>query len=85
MKKFSPELLIILLPVQLAKTEYASVLLRDMRALIKFVDFCGKYHAPLMQYLCSALCDLKDSSGNVSSSKEEEQAAQVKMKRVLLG
>ena len=52
---------------------------------VKFVDFCGKYRVPLMQYLCSVLCDSEDSSGNVSSSEEEEQAAQVKMKRVLLG
>lgn len=52
---------------------------------VKFVDFCGKYRVPLMQYLCSALCVSDDSSGNVSSSEEEEQAAQVKMKRVLLG
>ena len=58
---------------------------------VKFVDFCGKYRVPLMQYLCSALCDSDDSSsscctaGSVSSSEEEEQAAQDKMKRVLLG
>ena len=52
---------------------------------VKFVDFCGKYRVPLMQYLCSALCVSEDSTGNVSSSEEEEQAAQDKMKRVFLG
>ena len=55
---------------------------------VKFVDFCGKYRVPLMQYLCSALCVSEDGScctGSVSSSEEEEQAAQDKMKRVLLG
>ena len=60
---------------------------------VKFVDFCGKYRVPLMQYLCSAVCDSEDgggsccaaAGGSVSSSEEEEQAAQDKMKRVLLG
>ncbi|QQP53294.1 Leucine-rich repeat-containing protein 58 [Caligus rogercresseyi] len=23
---------------------------------VKFVDFCGKYKVPLMQYLCSSSC-----------------------------
>ena len=52
---------------------------------VKFVDFCGKYRVPLMQYLCSALCVSDDGTGYMSSSEEEEQAAQDKMKRVLLG
>ena len=61
---------------------------------VKFVDFCGKYRVPLMQYLCSAICDSDEggsgggccmAAGSVSSSEEEEQAAQDKMKRVLLG
>ena len=54
---------------------------------VKFTDFCGKYRVPLMQYLCSALCALDDSSSSYSSSSEDEvdEAAQHKMKKVLLG
>ncbi|XP_038062755.1 leucine-rich repeat-containing protein 58-like [Patiria miniata] len=61
---------------------------------IKFVDFCGKYRLPLMQYLCSPSCT-SSSSGNYSSSSytsssdtESDEEAAVpsnKMKKVLLG
>ncbi len=51
---------------------------------VKFVDFCGKYRVPLMQYLCSPVCD-SCSEDYLSSSEEEEHVAQVKMKKVLLG
>lgn len=54
---------------------------------VKFVDFCGKYRVPLMQYLCSAMCASEDSGSSYSSSSEDEadEAAQYKMKKVLLG
>ncbi|KAI3378489.1 hypothetical protein SNEBB_000580 [Seison nebaliae] len=29
---------------------------------VKFVDFCGKYHLPLMMYLCSSSCSTKAAS-----------------------
>ncbi len=51
---------------------------------VKFVDFCGKYRVPLMQYLCSPMC-ASSSDESMSSSEEEDTVAQVKMKRVLLG
>lgn len=50
---------------------------------VKFVDFCGKYRVPLMQYICSPLCAGDESSG--CSSEEEEADAQHRMKKVLLG
>ncbi|KAI1718433.1 leucine rich repeat domain-containing protein [Ditylenchus destructor] len=43
--------------------------------LVKFVDFCGKYRVPLLQYLCSPRC----------SSTPSTSQAQAKMKKVLLG
>ena len=52
---------------------------------VKFVDFCGKYRVPLMQYLCSAMCASEDTTSGGVSSEEEDQAAHDKMKRVLLG
>lgn len=48
---------------------------------IKFVDFCGKYRVPLLQYLCSSKC----------IEHEEEQrphrsnASGYMMRKVLLG
>lgn len=59
---------------------------------VKFVDFCGKYRVPLLQYLCSPVCVHEEScryghdcSGCHSESDEEDQATQCKMKKVLLG
>lgn len=37
---------------------------------MKFVDFCGKYRLPLLQYLCSPTCttsSLADNNGNNNS------------------
>lgn len=48
---------------------------------VKFVDFCGKYRVPLMQYLCSPVCAVSDENSCCSSEEEEEH----RMKRVLLG
>lgn len=54
---------------------------------VKFVDFCGKYRLPLLQYLCSPRC--KDIPAVVSSDSEsdaEDMPVVVnKIKRVLLG
>ena len=53
---------------------------------VKFVDFCGKYRVPLMQYLCSPVCALSDDScGGGSSEEDEEEGTRHRMKRVLLG
>ena len=46
---------------------------------VKFVDFCGKYRVPLMQYLCSSRCH-DDKPAVVNSDLESH-----KMKRILLG
>lgn len=45
---------------------------------IKFVDFCGKYRIPLLQYLCSAKCK---TDGAVT----EPDASRYMMRKVLLG
>ncbi|XP_014252540.1 leucine-rich repeat-containing protein 58 [Cimex lectularius] len=45
---------------------------------IKFVDFCGKYRVPLLQYLCSAKCVNDDSA--LFSSPDHGM-----MRKVLLG
>lgn len=58
---------------------------------VKFVDFCGKYRLPLLQYLCSPMCVHEEAChyghdcGSHSGSEEEEEAAKYKMKKVLLG
>ena len=55
---------------------------------MKFVDFCGKYRLPLLEYLCSPLCKSRPlvvSSSSESDSEDETFAPVVsKMKKVLL-
>ncbi len=46
---------------------------------VKFVDFCGMYRIPLMQYLCSTRC----TTGRPAVSSNHEDGT--RMKRVLLG
>jgi len=46
---------------------------------VKFVDFCGKYRVPLMQYICSSRCHADKPA--VGDPDLEDR----KMKRVLLG
>ena len=60
---------------------------------IKFVDFCGKYRVPLLQYLCSSSCNEKISnkklttvfSTDSSSSDSEEQIENKLLKKILIG
>lgn len=62
---------------------------------VKFVDFCGKYRVPLMQYLCSSRCHANKPAysggaegcrrnSNVSDAARAEEVSK-KMRRVLLG
>lgn len=50
---------------------------------VKFVDFCGKYRLPLLQYLCSPKCRYTPMYSD--SESDSEDAARSKMKKVLLG
>ncbi|XP_064650804.1 leucine-rich repeat-containing protein 58-like [Lineus longissimus] len=56
---------------------------------IKFVDFCGKYRLPLLEYLCSPNCTasnpsiLASSSASGSESDTDDEAK--RMQKVLLG
>lgn len=50
---------------------------------VKFVDFCGKYRVPLLQYLCSGSCSDDCHDTMMTSSSSDDEA--VRMKRVLLG
>ena len=61
---------------------------------IKFVDFCGKYRVPLLQYLCSSTCNEKISHKKLapmnnldssSSSDSEEQIENRLLKKILIG
>jgi Leucine-rich repeat (LRR) protein len=55
---------------------------------VKFVDFCGKYRLPLLQYLCSPSCSTTSPTvcANSDSELDEEEArARERMRRVLLG
>ncbi|BES88907.1 Leucine Rich Repeat [Nesidiocoris tenuis] len=45
---------------------------------VKFVDFCGKYRVPLMQYLCSSKCVAENPRGALCPDEN-------KIRRVLLG
>ena len=44
---------------------------------VKFVDFCGKYRLPLLQYLCSRKC--------VESRDGDEVVSGAMIRKVLLG
>ncbi|GBN99975.1 hypothetical protein AVEN_93198-1 [Araneus ventricosus] len=54
---------------------------------IKFVDFCGKYRIPLLQYLCSPRCsDISSAShSDVTSSDDDSDVPHSRLRRVLLG
>lgn len=47
---------------------------------IKFVDFCGKYRIPLLQYLCSSKC-----IGDTNSPDVHGEPSSSMMRKVLLG
>lgn len=47
---------------------------------IKFVDFCGKYRIPLLQYLCSSKC-----MGDTNSCEQPIEPSSSMMRKVLLG
>ena len=55
------------------------VYFNDRVETVRFVDFCGKYKVPLIQYLCSSRC--RSDHPAVAANREEES----KLKRVLLG
>ncbi|CAH2234047.1 leucine-rich repeat-containing protein 58 [Pararge aegeria] len=48
---------------------------------IKFVDFCGRYQIPLLQYLCSSKC----ITGRWESREIDSNAPSHMMRKVLLG
>lgn len=53
---------------------------------VKFVDFCGKFRLPLMQYLCSPACTAESPRVRKSSETDSDEETPVsRMKKVLLG
>ncbi|CAJ0608896.1 unnamed protein product [Cylicocyclus nassatus] len=54
---------------------------------VKFVDFCGKYRVPLLQFLCSPKCSAATPAyvSDSSSDSEEEMPNNMKMKKIMLG
>ncbi|GAB6028409.1 Leucine-rich repeat-containing protein 58 [Chamberlinius hualienensis] len=54
---------------------------------IRFVDFCGKYRIPLLQYLCSPKCETSPAVYNSDTdySEDDMDIPVSKMKKVLLG
>ncbi|KAH8265873.1 hypothetical protein KR038_008411 [Drosophila bunnanda] len=54
---------------------------------IKFVDFCGKYRVPLLQYLCSSKCiePEQPARGPVSAASTSNASSGFMMRKVLLG
>ena len=49
---------------------------------VKFVDFCGRYRIPLLQYLCSPSCTKHQPSASTSGDSDSDEG---RMKKVLLG
>ncbi|CAG9800616.1 unnamed protein product [Chironomus riparius] len=47
---------------------------------VKFIDFCGKYRVPFMQYLCSSKC-----VDNANVDAQQPSASGFMMRKVLLG
>ncbi|KAK6766366.1 hypothetical protein RB195_025959 [Necator americanus] len=55
---------------------------------VKFVDFCGKYRVPLLQFLCSPKCSAATPayvSSESSSDSDDDVPKNMKMKKILLG
>ena len=58
---------------------------------IKFVDFCGKFRVPLMQYLCSSTCNEKITNRTVTTSSSsdlsdtDDQYENRLLKKILIG
>jgi len=50
---------------------------------VKFVDFCGRFRVPLMQYICSSRCKVDNPA--VRDEGANLDLVSRKMKRVLLG
>ncbi|KAK6039063.1 hypothetical protein COOONC_23432 [Cooperia oncophora] len=55
---------------------------------VKFVDFCGKYRVPLLQFLCSPKCSAATPayvSSESSSDTDDDLPNNMKMRKILLG
>ncbi|XP_060661424.1 leucine-rich repeat-containing protein 58 [Drosophila nasuta] len=52
---------------------------------IKFVDFCGKYRVPLLQYLCSSKCIEPERPARATTSSNANASSGFMMRKVLLG
>ncbi|VDM80855.1 unnamed protein product [Strongylus vulgaris] len=55
---------------------------------VKFVDFCGKYRVPLLQFLCSPKCSAATPayvSSDSSSDSDDDMPRNMKMKKIMLG
>jgi len=51
---------------------------------VKFSDFCGKYRVPLLQYLCSAECSVRQYQA-CSETRKDGEERRLPLSRVLLG
>lgn len=60
---------------------FAGVFFDNRVEHIKFVDFCGKYRIPLLQYLCSSKCVAGFNASRRGLDRPDHQM----MKKVLLG
>ncbi|CAF1036334.1 unnamed protein product [Adineta ricciae] len=52
---------------------------------IKFVDFCGKFYLPLLQFLCSPACTSSTSGSTCQARTNPSDDMSSKFKKVLLG
>ena len=50
---------------------------------LKFVDFCGRYRVPLLEYICSH-CDYATMDVISSSSSEEDEPTKESMRRIIM-
>ena len=62
---------------------FAGVYFQSQYHQIKFVDFCGKYRLPLMQYLCSPRCISYSSCSSGNENKENELISTISIHGVI--
>jgi Leucine-rich repeat (LRR) protein len=63
----------------------AGVYFQSKVECIKFVDFCGKYRIPFMQYLCSSTCNEQLSASSDHDLLSDETCNNEKLKKIYVG
>jgi hypothetical protein len=62
---------------------FSGVYFESCHKNIKFVDFCGKFYLPLLQFLCSPACTSTSTCSTITTANPDDMDS--KFKKVLLG